>query len=196
MKDTYCAFDGQKFLQRGDKVTVLRYLKDYLEHHASADTLLVLNEQTAQPLELTKDIADITEMLEAQSQEDTATQTATQDEVTSRRGRPHLGVKAREITLLPRHWEWLKAQPKSASATLRLLVEQAIKNEPQQARVKREIASLDKIIMLVAGDAPHYEEVSRALYAQDKAGLEQHMDDAWHESTRAYVLTRYQAITS
>lgn len=190
MKDTYCAFDGQKFLQRGDKVTVLRHLKDCLEHHASADTLLVLNEQTAQPLEIAGNITNIAEMLEAQNQEGITTQ----DEATSRRGRPHLGVKAREITLLPRHWEWLKAQPKSASATLRLLVEQAIKNEPQQARVKREIASLDKIMMLVAGDAPHYEEVSRALYAQDKAGLEQHMLE-WHESTRAYVLARYQAIT-
>ena len=26
-------------------------------------------------------------------------------------GRPKLGVTAREVTLLPRHWEWLAAQP-------------------------------------------------------------------------------------
>ena len=41
------------------------------------------------------------------------------------RGRPKLGVVAREVTLLPRHWEWLAAQPGGASVTLRRLVDEA-----------------------------------------------------------------------
>ena len=40
-------------------------------------------------------------------------------------GRPKLGVIAREITLLPRHWEWLASQPGGASVALRKLVEAA-----------------------------------------------------------------------
>ena len=41
------------------------------------------------------------------------------------RGRPKLGVVAREVTLLPRHWEWLAAQPGGASVALRRLVDEA-----------------------------------------------------------------------
>src|SRR4029079_4156101 len=41
------------------------------------------------------------------------------------RGRPRLGVVAREGTLLPRHWEWLGTQPGGASVVLRKLVEEA-----------------------------------------------------------------------
>src|SRR4051812_16383808 len=40
-------------------------------------------------------------------------------------GRPKLGVSAREVPLLPRHWDWLARQPGGASAALRRLVEQA-----------------------------------------------------------------------
>src|SRR5262245_48794423 len=40
-------------------------------------------------------------------------------------GRPKLGVVAREVTLLPRHWEWLKMQPGGASVTLRKLIDEA-----------------------------------------------------------------------
>src|SRR5665213_1978029 len=40
-------------------------------------------------------------------------------------GRPKLGVQAREVTLLPRHWDWLNSQPGGASAALRKLVEEA-----------------------------------------------------------------------
>ena len=40
-------------------------------------------------------------------------------------GRPKLGVVAREVTLLPRHWEWLAEQRGGASVALRKLVEDA-----------------------------------------------------------------------
>src|ERR1700730_12269112 len=40
------------------------------------------------------------------------------------RGRPKLGVVAREVTLLPRHWDWLGTQPGGASVALRKVVEE------------------------------------------------------------------------
>jgi uncharacterized protein len=82
-------------------------------------------------------------------------------------GRPKLGVVGREVTLLPRHWEWLNAQPGGASVALRKLVEQARReNEPQdRVRMSREAAF--RFMTALAGDEPGFEEASRALFAGD-----------------------------
>lgn len=80
-------------------------------------------------------------------------------------GRPRLGVVAREISLLPRHWEWLEQQPSGASAALRRLVDQA-RNAPGEAeRRGREAAG--RFMTAMAGNYPGYEEATRALYAGD-----------------------------
>lgn len=77
------------------------------------------------------------------------------------RGRPKLGVQAREVTLLPRHWEWLAVQPGGASAALRRLVEEARKGErdPQQRR-----DAVYRFMQATCGDRAGYEEALRALY--------------------------------
>ncbi|KMS53518.1 hypothetical protein V474_22665 [Novosphingobium barchaimii LL02] len=81
------------------------------------------------------------------------------------RGRPALGVEAREVTLLPRHWEWLSAQPGGASVTLRKLVEAAIRS----GRSEREcLDAACRFLTVMAGDRPGYEEATRALYAGDR----------------------------
>lgn len=88
-------------------------------------------------------------------------------------GRPKLGVVAREVTLLPRHWEWLNAQPGGASVALRKLVEQA-RRELAPADRKRECQERSyRILSTLAGDAPAFEEALRALYAGDQATFEQ-----------------------
>ena len=46
------------------------------------------------------------------------------------RGRPKLGVISKEVTLLPRQWEWLASQRGGASATLRRLVDEAKRQPP------------------------------------------------------------------
>lgn len=85
------------------------------------------------------------------------------------RGRPALGVSAREVTLLPRHWEWLAAQPGGASATLRRLVEDARK----RGRGRREcLDAAYRFLTVMAGDRPGYEDAMRALYAEDRSGFE------------------------
>ncbi|MGV2980875.1 DUF2239 family protein [Camelimonas sp. ID_303_24] len=87
------------------------------------------------------------------------------------RGRPKLGVEPREVTLLPRHWEWLGRQPGGASATLRRLVEAARRQAgaSDDARARREAAYA--FMHAMAGDLPEYEEAIRALFAGDAAGL-------------------------
>ena len=87
------------------------------------------------------------------------------------RGRPALGVRAREVTLLPRHWDWLAGQPGGASTTLRKLVEAAMR-KGRSARDCSDAAY--RFLTVMAGDRPGYEEAIRALYAGDRDGFEAH----------------------
>jgi len=84
-------------------------------------------------------------------------------------GRPRLGVVSTEVTLLPRHWEWLNAQPGRASGTLRRLVEAAMASEASDPVKRRE--ALGRVLWAVAGNEPGFEEASRALYAGDRGRL-------------------------
>lgn len=86
-----------------------------------------------------------------------------------KRGRPKLGVVAREVTLLPRHWEWLARQPGGASVALRRLVEQARKAGEQGERARRAQESCYRFMSAMAGDRPHFEEAVRALFAGEGA---------------------------
>jgi uncharacterized protein len=84
------------------------------------------------------------------------------------RGRPKLGVIAREVTLLPRHWEWLGAQPGGASVALRKLVEEARRanGDADRARAARDAAY--RFMSVMAGNLANFEEASRALFADDR----------------------------
>ena len=85
------------------------------------------------------------------------------------RGRPKLGVVAREVTLLPRHWQWLGSQPGGASVAIRKLVEAARRanQEVDQVRQRREAAF--HFMSAMAGNLANFEEASRALFANDCA---------------------------
>lgn len=103
------------------------------------------------------------------------------------RGRPRLGVISREVTLLPRHWEWLSSRPGGASATLRRLVDLArAESAPDDARRQTTERSY-AFMTAMAGDAPGFEEASRALFAgnQERFLLE---TDAWAPDVREHLL--------
>src|ERR1700749_4736375 len=91
-----------------------------------------------------------------------------------RPGRPKLGVLPREITLLPKHWDWLAAQPGGASVTLRKLVETARGDPSNRSRTARD--SLYRFMTAVVGNAPGYEEAIRALYAGDREDFFAHIE--------------------
>ena len=103
------------------------------------------------------------------------------------RGRPKLGVVAREVTLLPRHWDWLAAQPGGASVALRKLVEQARKAGAgaEAARAAQERAY--RFMSALAGDLPDFEEATRALFASDLPHFDKQMA-AWPADVRAHAL--------
>lgn len=98
-------------------------------------------------------------------------------------GRPKLGVTAREVTLLPRHWDWLSGQPGGASVALRKLVEGALRDAegPDRARQAREATY--RFMTAIAGDLPGYEEATRRLFAGDGAGFEAAVE-GWPEGVR------------
>lgn len=89
-------------------------------------------------------------------------------------GRPRLGVVSREVTLLPRHWDWLGRQPGGASAALRRLVEQARSSPSATARDTRRAAqeSAYRFISAMLGDQPGFEAATRALFAHDQPGFD------------------------
>jgi hypothetical protein len=105
-------------------------------------------------------------------------------------GRPRLGVVAREVTLLPRHWDWLASQPGGASVALRKLVDAARKAQADvdAARARRDAAYA--VMTTLAGDRAHYEDATRALFRDDRDGLVAHMTK-WPRDVQRYVLQIY-----
>lgn len=101
-------------------------------------------------------------------------------------GRPRLGVVAREVTLLPRHWEWLAQQRGGASAALRRLVDEArrVHADVEAQRLARERAY--RCMSALAADLRGFEEASRALFAGDATAFEQHTAD-WPQDVRQHL---------
>jgi uncharacterized protein len=101
-------------------------------------------------------------------------------------GRPRLGVVAREVTLLPRHWDWLNSQPGGASVALRKLVEQARRANEGKDRVRSSQEAANRFISSLAGDLPGFEEATRALFAGNRARFDE-MVEAWPVDVRDYA---------
>lgn len=101
-------------------------------------------------------------------------------------GRPRLGVVAREVTLLPRHWEWLSQQRGGASATLRRLVDEARRVHAAADHERQARERVYRFISAMAADWPGFEEATRALFAGDAGRLAQHTAH-WAPDVRAYM---------
>jgi hypothetical protein len=101
-------------------------------------------------------------------------------------GRPKLGVTSREVSLLPRHWEWLEQQPNGASAALRRLVDEARKHEPGKQRARRAMDATNRFLSAMAGNLAGYEEATRALYAGNRADFENLIQD-WPGDIRGHA---------
>jgi len=103
------------------------------------------------------------------------------------RGRPRIGVVPREVTLLPRHWDWLAAQPGGASVALRKLVEDARRSAAAKDRQREAQERAYHFMSAVAGNLPGFEEATRALFANDGLRLSE-LTAAWPPDLRTYAL--------
>ena len=103
------------------------------------------------------------------------------------RGRPRLGVVAKEVTLLPRHWDWLGLQPGGASVALRKLVEEARRTSGDRDRVRAAQEAAYRCISAIAGNLPGFEEATRALFAYDRRRFGD-LIAGWPEDVRDYAI--------
>ena len=191
------AFAGQRLLLTGPLAEIALAVR---RSSVVTETVLVFDDATGCiiDLDLRGDDAEILQRLSQprkinagryRPKTDPASDSAGSEEAQSQktRGRPKLGVVAREVTLLPRQWEWLTDQPGGASATLRRLVDEARKtaSSRQQRRAAQEAAY--QFMQAIAGDLPGYEEATRALFADDRSSLENRIA-AWPEDIRTYAM--------
>ena len=102
------------------------------------------------------------------------------------RGRPKLGVIPREVTLLPRHWDWLAAQPGGASVALRKLVEDARRTSAPADRRRQAQEAAYRFLSALAGNLPGFEEATRALFAGDAARFHE-QTETWPADVRDHA---------
>jgi hypothetical protein len=156
------AFAGTQCIASGELHAVVATVKAWLEQ-GEQTPVLIFDDMTSEPVEVDfrGSLAAVLGRLPA-----AAPLAATQEEAAVRApGRPKLGVVAREVTLLPRHWDWLGAQPGGASVALRKLVEAASRANETKDRLRRAQEAAYRFMAAMAGNQPGYEEAVRALFA-------------------------------
>lgn len=186
------AFEGHRRLRSGPLLTVALAVKAAVE--VAAEPVIVFDDATGRvvDLDLRGSDAEIAARLAGPPQtrapgNQPEADGAPTPEAPRGRGRPRLGVVAREVTLLPRHWDWLAGQPGGASAALRRLVEAARRRPDPRARQRAAREAAYHFMLVMAGDMPGYEEATRALFAGDRAAFEARIRD-WPADVRAHAL--------
>jgi hypothetical protein len=163
-RHTCTAFIGASRIATGDLTWVALAVKEALEADDQAQ-VLIFDDRTSRVIEI--DFRGSRDnVLRSVAARDLAEEAAQSPEPALRRpGRPKLGVVSREITLLPRHWDWLNSQPGGASVTLRRLVDEARRASDGKDRVRQAQDAAYRFMMVMAGDRPGFEEASRALFS-------------------------------
>ncbi|KQT05858.1 MAG: DUF2239 family protein [Bradyrhizobium sp.] len=165
MHGTYTAFAGQRRLASGTAGDVALAVKRATQ--PLDQPIIIFDDGTGRSIDF--DLrGDDREVLARLAQLMPPAETAEAPSEPRGRGRPKLGVVAREVTLLPRHWEWLNARPGGASVALRKLVEEARRASGDKDRERQARDAAYRFMSAMAGDLPQFEEASRALFADDR----------------------------
>ncbi|MFZ1987223.1 MAG: DUF2239 family protein [Desulfatitalea sp.] len=162
------AFEGNRCVASGNLVAVAKEVKAIIDRDEQA-SVLIFDDFTSEPIEVDfrGTMGDVLKRLEKPTARvESATEPLNTDQSSQRGpGRPKLGVVSREVTLLPRHWDWLNRQPGGASVTLRKLVEQARRVYSDRDRVRHSQEVTYRFMSAMAGNLPGFEEATRALFA-------------------------------
>jgi hypothetical protein len=173
---TFIAFDGITRLAAGSLAAVVERCKHLLDAQPDASPI-IYDDCTGRPVDVDYrgTAHDVLARLPG-------------NEAPTKRGpgRPKLGVVAREVTLLPRHWGWLAGQPGGASVALRRLVETASRERAPADRLRQASEAVDRVMMALAGNLPDYEEASRAFHRHDHERFDV-LTEAWPPDIRDYV---------
>ncbi|QGA40788.1 DUF2239 family protein [Burkholderia glumae] len=194
----YSGFEGVTHLASGDLATVALAIRQ-AARAADARTVLLFDNATGRAIDVDLRGSDDEILARLAAAAGTGAAAPTPTPAARRppraacrraprgRGRPRLGVVAREVTLLPRHWDWLASQPGGASVALRKLVDEARRVSGERDRRRAAHARAYHFMSALAGDLPGFEEAARALFADDAAGLRQRIA-GWPADVQAHLL--------
>jgi hypothetical protein len=169
MIQSFTAFVGQRRLLSGTLAEVALAVK----RSGQPAPVIIFNDATGRSLDLDLRVSD-SEIIARLPMPPPAEPEAEASDEPRGRGRPKLGVVAREVTLLPRHWEWLSAQPGGASVALRKLIDEVRRVSGDRDRLRAARDAAYHFMSTMAGNLANFEEASRALFADDRrrfAGL-------------------------
>jgi len=178
---TYSAFVGEQLISSGTFDTMIAVVKAAFDLD-SGTLFLIFEDQTGRQVDF--DLRGTLEQAKAR---------AFPAMPKAGPGRPKLGVTSREISLLPRHWEWLEQQPNGASAALRRLIDDARKHGPDEMKARQTREALVRIMSAMAGNQPGYESACRALYAGDRQEFEE-LILSWPVDIRQYLQDRAKTL--
>ncbi|CAG9253704.1 conserved hypothetical protein [Burkholderia diffusa] len=186
---SYTAFDGHRRVASGPLATVAVAARQ-AAGDAMSGTIVIFDDATGRSIDL--DLRGTADDIRARYAPVPGEAPAPAGEPAGAaeqrgRGRPKLGVVSREVTLLPRHWDWLAAQPGGASVALRKLVEDARRTHAAADRRRDAQARAYHFMSAIAGDLPGFEEAARALYANDLERMAE-LIAGWPDDVRGHAL--------
>jgi uncharacterized protein len=168
------AFEGSRRIASGELEQVVVKVKEAIDKGEDAP-VLIFDNFTSEVVEvdLRGSLKDVLAKLEKEGGPADADRNPMRGP-----GRPKLGVVSREVTLLPRHWDWLNSQPGGASVALRKLVEEARRVYSGRDKVRHSQEAAYRFMSAMAGNLPGFEEASRALFAGNRERFDS-LVDAW-----------------
>jgi hypothetical protein len=179
---TQCtAFEGARCIAAGELAEVARTAKAAVDQ---GEQVLIFDDATSEAIEV--DFRGTTEDVLQRLARTDGKPAAGVPEAPRGPGRPKLGVVAREVTLLPRHWDWLNAQPGGASVALRKLVEGARRANEGMDRVRQSQEAAYRFMSTMAGNRAGFEEATRALFAAHRERFEQSIK-SWPRDIRNHA---------
>ena len=196
LNHSFTTFDGHRRIAEGALRTNALALKSALER-GSPGSVLIFDDATGRTVEVDtrgtdEEVCARLTALFPSHEQPAAEATALEPATPRGRGRPRLGVVPREITLLPRHWDWLDTQPGGASVALRKLVEEARRQSSEKDQARKALERAYQFMVTLGGDLPGFEEASRALFANDVQKLHEQLS-AWPLDVSDYVMRLAQA---
>ena len=187
----YTTFAGHRRIATGSLQANAQAARKALEGQSSGP-VLIFDDQTGRPAEVDTRGTDEEIAARFASAAPGVAAPAGQDDAPDAasprgRGRPRLGVVAREVTLLPRHWEWLASQPGGASVALRKLVEEARRASAGKDKLRQAQERAYHFMLAIGGDLPGFEEATRALFANDPVRFNELLA-AWPRDVREHAI--------
>lgn len=181
---TCTAFEGIRCIASGSLPEVVKKVKKVIDE-GEPRSILIFEDSTSELVEVDfrGTLKDVLQKLDVRT---TSEPLNKEPEKQLGPGRPKLGVVSREVSLLPRHWDWLNAQPGGASVALRKLVDAARHINRNRDKVRRAQEVTFRFMSAMAGNRPDFEEAARALFRANSENFQKYVEP-WPPDIRNHI---------